>query len=729
MRSVLKAYQRQKNKLSGYRVIFIVIILYSTLYLSGNRILEPENVKNNLINTLEEDYENNNVVNRSFGIRNSIQPFQSPKILFIVHNSSSLSEIQDLPFIEFMQSPSLNYTVILHDANDSYNYTNFDAIVISRSIDESGTVDSLYNAPIPILTMEAGTYDEFHLATSVAPENSDELFILNSNHEITEGLTNNSFLQVYNQSRSDLYLKGYNGFDPNVSDIISLAQWGSKTNERTIVALEKGERDWDGFPTAERRAFWGAADGAFLNTDGWFRWNRTLSWILYDYSIGYSTIQINVIDKANENIEGARVTINSSYTQSNIPPQNTTILGSTTFYNIPYGCYNITVEFRDKVNDSFTLVGIAGERTYHLQAFLEYTIQINDYLDDTPPLIENINFNKDTYNFSAEITDQSLITDVFLNVTALNISGGVYFNPRNYTMVSISSNIYYNDTLNDVINHTAIEIFYNIIAYDSATNFRKTPIQSFILEDPSPPEIHEFNAIDYGNGTIEFWANITDEYSEVAEPVLLKINDTFRDMHPNGSGLWVYRTEFHYNLNLEYTIYSANDTLGQENGTKIYPSKIVPISILTSDLIAPDITRVEALFLSHDEGLVEFSVEVEETTEFQSGIDTNSIQLLLSINNSPNQTILMSEIIEGLFYTEYQFNYLDNVSYWINVSDLARNFRVFSTINNSYRIDDNKIPEVYYSAQEYGNGTIDFFATVFDWPENQTLANLHLTLE
>ena len=49
---------------------------------------------------------------------------------------------------------TLNFNVTIHDDTNSYIYDDYDAIVISRTIGESGTVDSLKEASIPILTME-----------------------------------------------------------------------------------------------------------------------------------------------------------------------------------------------------------------------------------------------------------------------------------------------------------------------------------------------------------------------------------------------------------------------------------------------------------------------------------------------------------------------------------------------------------------------------------------------
>jgi len=708
------------------------------LLFSGNLLENSENQNYQLVDILEEKGIESTLNNNQFNSNFAIQPFQTPRILFIVNDLNSLHVSRDEAFINYTRD-DLGYNITIHEDNDSYDYQNYDAIVISRSIVTPININSIVNAPIPILIMNAGTCELFNLSTGIAASITDSIQILDSNHNITEGLTNDTNLIVYNQTISEVYLRGYSLFDPIISDIVSLATPKNKDKGRTIVTLEKGGRDWKGYTVAERRAFWGAAEGALLNTEGWFRWNRTLHWILYDYSTGSSSIKVNIIDPDNKMVENARVILNNSYSTSSFPSQNTTSTGQTTFNNIPYGYYNITVEFRTSTYYSLTLEEIAGNTTYQQEASFEYTIIIPDYVDNISPLIQNIHFDIDTYNFSAEIIDQSPIKEVFLNITVYNQTSELYIIPTNFTMIEGENNVYFNDTSLDTLNHTAVDIYYNIIAFDNASNVRVTPIQNFILEDPTPPVIHEYNVTDYGNGTLEFWANISDADSAVSAPVILKINDTIgdiysnRNMYLNDSDLWVYRTEFRYNYVLNYTIYSVNDTVGNENGTKLYdsfPTEEVPTFayVLTTDFTPPDITRFETTFLNHDEGLVEFTVYIEENATWQSGLNESNIQLLLSINDTPNQTIFLVKLFEGIFNTEYIFNYQDNITYWIKATDNVGNIIINSTYQ-VYRITDNKLPDIEYSAQEYGNGTITFFATVHDWPLNDTEVNLHYILE
>ena len=127
---------------------------------------------NNSKDNLEIPQSGNSYISPSF----SIQPFQKPSILFIVDNPASPNEDKDIPFYDFMTT-GLDYNVTYHEAVPPYNYDNFDAIVISSSVGEDGTVDALYNATIPILTMQAGHYDEFQLGSDYSIRDTSKFYI------------------------------------------------------------------------------------------------------------------------------------------------------------------------------------------------------------------------------------------------------------------------------------------------------------------------------------------------------------------------------------------------------------------------------------------------------------------------------------------------------------------------------------------------------------------------
>ncbi|MFX0207413.1 MAG: carboxypeptidase-like regulatory domain-containing protein, partial [Candidatus Hodarchaeota archaeon] len=655
----------------------------------------------------------------------SIQSFQKPKILFIISDESNPDESEDQPFFEFM-TDNLNYSVTYHEANDSYTYENYDAIVISRSIPSEGTVDALSNASVPILTMEAGSYDEFQLGDSWNSKELEYIRVMNNSHFITEGLSLGTF-QIYESETHLSYIRWSN--IPQEIEIVDLAQRWLKDTDKTLLTVEKNKRAWDLSLTPERRAFWGGADGTSLTQEAWQIWNKTLQWILYDDVSGNATITVNVTDLSGKMVPNATVNLMASNNATDSRVQTTTEDGSTVFTNVTFGYYNISVQFNDIINDSYTFQEIAGERTFHIEPEVEFTIQIADYIDKTPPIIENIEFKNETTGgtFYADIIDDSAILTVYLNLTAINVSNqAVIIPPTNFTMKILVDPTYINDTALDSLSHTQVQVIYNIIAFDAVGNIQVTSLQSFFLSDTKPPLIREYSVLDYYNGTLEFYAVIIDESSFVVDPVLLMINDTLVDMYVNGSGYWTYRTEAHYESVLNYTIYLAADNFGNENGSKVNPI-LFPFTLISpGDKIAPIIWDVSNSFNTHEKGYVEFFSNVRDwNNEYQSGLNSSTVEIILCINGI-NNTFNMVSIEEIRFYFEYTFAYNDTIYYWIRASDYAGNSEPGSR-HGPFIIDDNVIPQALYEAKDFGNGTVEFNATVIDWPNNETAIILHFS--
>ena len=272
----------------------------------------------------------------------SIQPFQQPNILFLVNDDTSPDVDKDVPFFEFMTT-NLSYTVTYHEAIPPYNYEGYDAIVISSSVGEADTVGSLNNASIPVLTMQAGHFDEFQLGSSYSIKDAKEYWITDNDHYVSQGLEISSEtgkpFAIYNDFESIGYIEGYFSIPTGV-EINLIALFCDKnfwySDRATWLTLEKGYNDWKQSLSPERRAFWGAGFGSFLTVDGWFRWNRTLSWILYDNVPGNATIQVEVTDLDNKTVSDARVTLTNSSNSSLVWIMNTTDLGYATYTDIPY---------------------------------------------------------------------------------------------------------------------------------------------------------------------------------------------------------------------------------------------------------------------------------------------------------------------------------------------------------------------------------------------------------
>ncbi len=653
----------------------------------------------------------------------SLQTFQQPRILFIVGNPSSLSTDYDIPFLDYMTS-NLNFTVSIHDDDNSYTYEDYDAIVISRTIGESGTVDSLINASIPIFTMECYNYDVFQLGNGRSYDSEYErIYILNTNHFITQGFSLGS-LDVYTDQYRLEFLENYDEIGEEV-EIVSLAQRRSySTEERTLVVLDKGEKAWDLSIAPERRAYWGAVDGRRLSGDGWTLWNKTLQWILYDDLPGEAIIRLDVTDLDTRNVPNARVNLTNSLNSLQSWSQNTSNDGYTTFTNIPFGYYNLTVEFEDSINDSLTFLEIAGERTYKMDPYFELTVQVDEYVDNFPPVITNIYFTPDNNtggNFSADIYDISSLTTVNLSLTVRNVTNGEVLRDSSYKMVTEGSNYYYNDTALDSFQNKQINVTCNITAIDLAGNTEISDNYFFTLGDIIAPTINDYNVTDYENGTLMFYANISDDQSLVTE-VILRINDSFIEMNLNASGFWIYTTNAYYGITLNYSIYSAVDSVRNENNTPT-PNfgLITPV-----DTVEPLIWGVSDTFGTHDNGYVEFNAYIRDWTDYQSGLNISEVQIIIETNGLSNTTYNILASGEETFTFEYTFDYNNSIRYWITASDKAGNINP-GFQHGPFVIDDNAIPQVTFKGKEFGNGTVEFNATVTDWPNNQTTVYLHYT--
>ncbi|MFW9906201.1 MAG: carboxypeptidase-like regulatory domain-containing protein, partial [Candidatus Thorarchaeota archaeon] len=438
-----------------------------------------------------------------------------------------------------------------------------------------------------------------------------------------------------------------------------------------------------------------------------------------------ATIQIYVKDLDNRIVPNAQVNLTDSGNPELTWIQNTTSGGYTIFTNLAFGFYNITVEYEDSINDTLTFLEIVGEDPYDTDPYFEFTVIVSEYVDNSPPTVSNILFNNDTKTFFADVFDESTISSVFLNLTAINLTdASVCIDPTEFLMVEQTENRYYNATALNTLTNNDVEIFYNIIASDIANNTRVTMIKSLNLQDIVPPTIHEYNVTDYGNGTLQFYANITDS-SFVQDPVDLKINDNLVQMHLNSSGYWIYRTQAFYGKSLNYTIYSVNDSVGNENGSKVH-SLMPPYKIVTpSDNVPPVIWGTTDTFLNHQRGYVNFSTYIDDWNDYQSGVNASKVKIILSINNQ-NFTYPMESIEEERYYFEFTFEFNDNITYWITATDLANNSHP-GFPHNYTLIGDNAIPDVTFEAREFGNSTVEFAATVTDWPNNQTTATLYFT--
>ncbi len=649
----------------------------------------------------------------------AIQPFQTLKIMFIVGNPIVLDSILDEPFNHTLVQRGI--TVIIHDDNNSYQTDGYDAVIISDSINEVGRVDSLYDRTIPILTMEAGTFDEFNLGATAdqSAAQGTTFYINHTSHFITNELSVGSYL-IYNQSNYLSVMKDYSKI-PVGCEIESLArQQFAFKKETTLAVLEKGANDWgnDGTPSpaAERRAFWGASRGAYLTESGWALWNKTLDWILYDDQLGTASISVEVQDKNGWVISNAKVTLTNN---SGFLTEFTNGNGIVTFSNRIFGSYNITVEFNSVVNNSLTSLNISGIVAYDLVEDFSFSVIMNLYLETIPPVIFDVHYMNDSgeETFYANVSDISHPIEVILSLKAIDTENfdQTLIND-NFSMRILVGERYYNDTaLSTLLKTSGVVLHYNISAIDAAGYKSVSETFSITLDDINPPVIEDFGAMDNGDGTVEFYAVITD-VSGVQDPVILNISNSLVDIYKNSSGIWTYTAQAFVEIELEYSIFSALDEVGNEASSGI-------LTITPHDLTPPHIWSVIDTLATHDQGEVNFQCYIDDWNEYQSGLNISSVVILISINNQPNQTYAMEKIGEISYDFDTIFNYGEEISYWIQAFDLAGNEAITSELGQIL-IGDNEIPIVHYFAFDWGNGSVDFYAEVLDWPSNETSANV-----
>ncbi|UCG04556.1 MAG: DUF2341 domain-containing protein [Candidatus Heimdallarchaeota archaeon] len=443
-----------------------------------------------------------------------------------------------------------------------------------------------------------------------------------------------------------------------------------------------------------------------------------------------ATVRVKVLDLDNRIVPNARVNITNAYNTAINWTQNTTITGYTTFTNLPYDYYNITVEFEDSVNSTLSFLEFSANSTYQINPKFELNIRISEFIDNDPPTIQNVYFMNESIlldnasTFFTDVSDWSKF-EVLLNLTVVNITNEVVLIHENFTMEAFNGDQYYNATALDTLTHRNVQIFYNIIAIDIANNTVVTQLYSLYLGDGFPPNIVEYDVIDYGNGTLQFYANITDNMSLVMDPVVLQINDSFVDMHQNASGFWVCYIEAYYGELLNFSIYSAVDSLGNENGSKL---SLTPSfhTIIPEDHESPPINEGDIIdnFITHYHGHVEIYVSVEDQNHYQSGINESSVQLHVNINGETHSFVMIES--EDHYYYNFEFEYNDIIYYWITVSDYANNPNSSET-RGPFIIHDNSVPIASYWKTDWGNGTVDFFAEITDWPFNDTSAYLLYT--
>ncbi|MHA2248076.1 MAG: hypothetical protein ACXADY_24220, partial [Candidatus Hodarchaeales archaeon] len=201
-----------------------------------------------------------------------------------------------------------------------------------------------------------------------------------------------------------------------------------------------------------------------------------------------------------------------------------------------------------------------------------------------------------TNTFGPRAKDSSSSTSNFL-LTVSTTSGDRVFGAAtgettgHWSVVSPSSELYSYDGGNVNVaaaNGNATGSSYTL-EWDSTTADHAAAIGVAIhpFIDSFSPVINDFGVDDPGTGYPQFWANVTDEYSPMAN-VTIKINETSNDMSLNGTGYWVYQaSSLNFMGYYEYQISNASDIWGNYLATGSNVRNIT----LESDTVAPDVLQ------------------------------------------------------------------------------------------------------------------------------------------
>jgi hypothetical protein len=185
--------------------------------------------------------------------------------------------------------------------------------------------------------------------------------------------------------------------------------------------------------------------------------------------------------------------------------------------------------------------------------------------------------------------------------------------------------------------------------------------------DTFSPVINDFGVDDPGTGVPQFWANVTDEYSPVAN-VTLKLNGTSYDMSLNGTGYWVYQpSQVDFMDNYDYQISNASDIWGNYLAT----GSSVPNIIFDSDTVAPDVLQ-----WTYTTGTNTFHANVSDSWGIIDTVFVNVTSHSVTMPDPPTQVLNFYQDfgVNGLGYINDTFIMENgNIDFVITVNDTSGN--------------------------------------------------------
>ncbi|MFX0125373.1 MAG: DUF2341 domain-containing protein, partial [Candidatus Hodarchaeota archaeon] len=189
-------------------------------------------------------------------------------------------------------------------------------------------------------------------------------------------------------------------------------------------------------------------------------------------------------------------------------------------------------------------------------------------------------------------------------------------------------------------------------------------IISFSPPDYLPPVVHDVGVDDPGNGLPQFWANVSDDNSNV-ESVTLNLNQTLIDMILNETGFWVYQpSSINFNDFFSYQIHNSSDS----SGNYLIEASAVKNITFNYDTVFPNVLDWE--YYRHIGNFGTFKANV---TDSWGEIDSVIVNVTQCAGTSRNDlTAIMKPTISGYINDTLQMN-AGTILFEIKVNDTSGN--------------------------------------------------------
>ena len=190
---------------------------------------------------------------------------------------AALDPDRDVPLRDHLETTLGHNVTLKDDADQSYDPTTFDALVISESVGSSSTA-WLKTQVVGLLTLEGANNDEFEMGTggSSSGGGDTDINITDNTHYITQVFPT----CVLTVTVSPNNLGSMSGW---ANDVNKLAHYDSTPTSAKLLEVERGGVLQGGTNTAaDRRVFFGAQRFGNLTVDGRTIFNRSLDWVAYN---------------------------------------------------------------------------------------------------------------------------------------------------------------------------------------------------------------------------------------------------------------------------------------------------------------------------------------------------------------------------------------------------------------------------------------------------------------